>query len=211
MFAKKYLEIIGLFTFAFLTTSCSMMPKKEVKVKITSNPSAEVILGYGNHDLGKSIGKTPFDIDFSEIAKGDFIYLKFKNSKYEDYQLVVPSDWKSGTINVKLKEKDELLPVGLEDKLEEKLKLKMSEMSISQIFSVLEFQKQLQQGAFSKAASEIVNLKRLQTPNAVIALLEGNLSFMKGKKSEALNFYKRSYELYPQNYELKSVIDELKK
>lgn len=204
---KKLKVLATIMGLGFSLTSCGILPKKSVKVKVTSNPSAEVILGEGNHSVGKSLGRTPLDIDFKEHAKGDFVYLKFVSDKYEDYQIIVPSEWKQGEINVKLKEKEKILP----QDVEEKMVSKIQDLSTSQILGVLEFQKQLQQGAFNKASSEIVNLKRLRTPDAIVSLLEGNLSFMKGNKREALNYYQRSYNLYPKNYELKAIIETLKK
>lgn len=190
-----------------MVLSCGALPKKGTKVKISSNPSAEVIVGDGSHDLGSSVGRTPIDVNFKDIAKGDYIYLKFVADKYEDYQLIVPSDWKQGEMNIKLKQKEKILPGEVEDKMVEK----MRELSTSQILSVLEFQKQLQQGEFGKATAELVNLRRLRTPEAVVALLDGNLSYVRGNKKDALNFYKRSFSLYPQNYEVKALIDQLQK
>lgn len=187
--------------------SCGHLPQRAQTVKITSNPSAEVILGDGNHDLGSSIGRTPLEVNFSEVAKGDYIYLKFVSEKHEDYQLVVPANWQHGEINVKLKDKDKILP----SEVEEQMVDKMRDLNTSQILGVLAFQKQLQQGDFSKASSEIVNLKRLRTPEAVIALLEGNLNYMRGNRREALNAYRRAYRLYPKNHEVKTLIDQLQR
>jgi hypothetical protein len=188
-------------------TGCGMLPKKGKIVKINSNPGAEVILGDGSHNLGNSIGRTPLEVNFKEIAKGDFVYLKFISDKYEDYQLIVPSDWQQGEINIKMKKKEKILPSEVEEKMVEKL----TDLTNSQVFSVLAFQKQLLQGEFNKASSELVNLKRLRTPGAVVSLLEGNLNYLKGQKREALNSYKRSYSLYPKNYEVKTLIDQLEK
>jgi len=188
-------------------SSCGMLPKKGKVVKINSNPGAEVILGDGGHNLGNSIGRTPLEVNFKEIAKGDFVYLKFINEKYEDYQLILPSDWQQGEVNVKMKKKEKILPSDVEEKMVEKIQ----DLTNAQVFSVLAFQKQLLQGDFNKASSEIVNLKRLRTPGAVVSLLEGNLSYLKGQKRQALNSYKRSYSLYPKNYEVKALIDQLEK
>lgn len=193
--------------FIYSIVGCSMLPKKATKIKINSNPSAEVIVGDGSHDLGNSIGRTPMEANFAEIAKGDFIYLKFVSDKYEDYQMIVPSDWKQGEINVKLKQKEKILPGEVEEKMVEK----MRELSTSQILGVLEFQKQLQQGQFGKASAELVNLRRLRTPEAIVAMLDGNLSYVKGDRKEALSFYRRALSLYPQNYEVKALIDQLQK
>lgn len=188
-------------------SNCGMLPKKGKVVKINSNPGAEVILGDGSHNLGNSIGRTPLEVNFKEIAKGDFVYLKFINEKHEDYQLIIPSDWQQGEINIKMKKKEKILPSEVEEKMVEKLQ----DLTNSQVFSVLAFQKQLLQGDFNKASSELVNLKRLRTPGAVVSLLEGNLSYLQGQKRQALNSYKRSYSLYPKNYEVKSLIDQLEK
>lgn len=193
--------------FIYSIAGCSMLPKKGTKVKINSNPSAEVIVGDGSHDLGNSIGRTPMEANFADIAKGDFIYLKFVSEKYEDYQMIVPSNWKQGEINVKLKQKEKILPAEVEDKMVDK----MRELSTGQILGVLEFQKQLQQGQFGKASAELVNLRRLRTPEAVVAMLDGNLSYVRGNPKEALTFYRRSLSLYPQNYEVKALIDQLQK
>jgi hypothetical protein len=192
---------------ALALSSCGLLPKKGTKVKVSSNPSAEVIVGDGSHDIGSSIGRTPLDVNFKEIAKGEYIYLKFQSEKHEDYQLIVPSDWSQGEINVKLKQKEKILPAEVEDKMVEKMK----ELSTSQILGVLEFQKQLQQGQFGKASAEIVNLRRLRTPEAVVAMLDGNLSYVKGDKKGALAFYRRALSLYPQNYEVRALIDQLQK
>ena len=188
-------------------TGCGILPKKGMLVKLNSNPGAEVILGDGSHNLGNSIGRTPLEVNFKEVAKGDFVYLKFVSDKYEDYQLIVPADWQQGEINVKMKKKEKILPSDVEEKMVEKLK----DLTNSQVFSVLAFQKQLLQGDFNKASSELVNLKRLRTPGAVVSLLEGNLDYLKGQKRQALNSYKRSYSLYPNNYEVKALIDQLEK
>jgi|GEM_PF-3046155 len=209
-YEKKWNKAVKsvVFSFVFLSiASCGMLPKKEKLVKINSNPGSEVILGDGSHNLGNSIGRTPLEVNFKEIAKGDFVYLKFISDKYEDYQLIVPSDWQQGEINVKMKKKEKILPSDVEEKMVEKLK----DLTNAQVFSVLAFQKQLLQGDFNKASSEIVNLKRLRTPGAVVSLLEGNLNYLKGKKRQALNSYKRSYSLYPKNYEVKALIDQLEK
>lgn len=186
---------------------CGMLPKKGTMVKINSNPGSEVILGDGSHNLGNSIGRTPLEVNFTEIAKGDFVYLKFISEKHEDYQMILPSDWKQGEVNVKLKKKEKILP----SEVEEKMMGKMKDLSTAQVLSVLSFQKQLLQGELGKANSEIVNLKRLRTPGAIISLLEGNLSYLRGNKRAALSSYKRSYSLYPKNYEIKTVIDQLQK
>lgn len=203
---NKFLNLILFFVISF-SVGCGILPKKGKTIKITSNPSAEVIVGDGSHDLGSSIGRTPLETKFKDIAKGDFIYLKFVADKHEDYQMIVPSNWKQGEMNVKLKQKEKILPAEVEDKMVEK----MRELSTSQILGVLEFQKQLQQGQFGKASAELVNLRRLRTPEAVVAMLDGNLSYVKGNKKEALVFYRRSYSLYPQNYEVKVLIDQLSK
>lgn len=203
-FAIKNLLIL---TVSILITSCGLVPKKGKLIKLNSNPGAEVILGDGSHNLGNSIGRTPLEVNFQEIAKGDFVYLKFVSDKYEDYQLIVPSDWQQGEINVKLKKKEQILPSEVEEKIVEKVK----DLTNAQVFSVLAFQKQLLQGDFNKASSEIVNLKRLRTPGAILSLLEGNLSYLKGQKRQALNSYKRSYSLYPKNYEVKALIDQIEK
>lgn len=208
MFKKNLkLKIIASFALSLALTNCALVPKKGKVVKINSNPGAEVILGDGSHNLGNSIGRTPLEVNFVDIAKGDFVYLKFISDKYEDYQLIVPSDWKQGEINVKMKKKEKILPSEVEEKMVEKLK----DVTSSQVFSVLAFQKQLLQGDFTKASSEVVNLKRLRAPGAVISLLEGNLSYLKGQKRQALSSYKRSYSLYPKNYEVKALIDQLEK
>lgn len=186
---------------------CSVLPKQAHSVKITSNPSAEVIISNGGQDLGSSIGRTPLEVNFSEVAKGDYIYLKFVSDKHEDYQMVLPSDWKHGEVNVKLKVKEKILPT----EVEEQMVSKMQELSTSQILGVLAFQKQLQQGEFNKAQAEVVNLKRLRTPEAVIAMLEGNLNYMQGKRREALNFYRRSHQLYPRNVEVQTLIEQLQR
>jgi hypothetical protein len=204
----KYLYKIYLLIFASLfLVNCGLLPKKGSKIKITSNPSAEVILGDGSHDLGSSIGRTPLEVNFKEMAKGDYVYLKFISDKYEDYQLIVPSNWKQGEMNIKLKQKEKILPSEVEDKMVDKMK----ELSTSQILGVLEFQKQLQQGEFSKASAEIVNLRRLRTTEAIVSMLDGNLSYVRGNKKEALAFYRRSLSLYPQNYEVRALIDQLQK
>lgn len=195
--------VLGLAVFS----GCGLLPKKGKVIKINSNPGAEVIIGDGSHDMGNSIGRTPLEVNFKDVAKGDFVYLKFISDKYEDYQLILPSDWQQGEVNVKLKKKERILPSDVEEKMVEKMK----DLNTSQVLGVLAFQKQLQQGELNKAASEVVNLKRLRTPAAVVSLLEGNLSYMKGKKREALNAYKRSYSLYPKNYEIKSLIEQLEK
>jgi hypothetical protein len=204
----KYLNKLYLIIFASLfLANCGLLPKKGSKIKITSNPSAEVILGDGSHDLGSSIGRTPLEVNFKEMAKGDYVYLKFISDKYEDYQLIVPSNWKQGEMNIKLKQKEKILPSEVEDKMVDKMK----ELSTSQILGVLEFQKQLQQGEFSKASAEIVNLRRLRTTEAIVSMLDGNLSYVRGNKKEALAFYRRSLSLYPQNYEVRALIDQLQK
>jgi len=149
---------------ALASMSCSLLPKKGEVVKINSNPSAEVILGDGSHDLGNSIGRTPLEVNFSEVSE-------------------------------------------VEDKMVEKLK----NLSTSQILGVLQVQKQLQQGDFGKASSEIVNLKRLRAPSAIVNLLDGNLSYLKGNKRKALGFYKRSFIQYNKNYEVKALIERLEK
>lgn len=204
---KNKLKILTILMTGLALSNCSILPKKGKVVKINSNPGAEVILGDGSHNLGNSIGRTPLEVNFKEIAKGDFVYLKFVSDKYEDYQLILPSDWKQGEVNVKMKKKEKILPSEVEEKMVEKLK----DLTNSQVFSVLAFQKQLLQGDFNKASSEIVNLKRLRAPGAVISLLEGNLSYLKGQKRQALSSYKRSYSLYPKNYEVKALIDQLEK
>lgn len=188
-------------------SSCSMLPKKGHSVKITSNPSAEVIISNGDQDLGSSIGRTPLEVNFSEVAKGDYVYLKFVSDKHEDYQMILPSDWKHGEVNVKLKMKEKILPT----EVEEQMVAKMQELNTSQILGVLAFQKQLQQGEFGKAQSEVVNLKRLRTPEAIISMLEGNLNYMQGKRKEALHFYRRSFQLYPKNVEVQTLIDQLQR
>lgn len=208
MYNKKniYLIII-LISCSIMIAGCGLLPKKGTKIKISSNPSAEVIVGDGSHDLGSSVGRTPIEVNFKEIAKGDYVYLKFQSDKYEDYQMIVPSNWSQGEINVKLKQKEKILPTEVEEKMVDK----MRELSTSQILGVLEFQKQLQQGQFGKASAEIVNLRRLRTPEAIVAMLDGNLSYVKGNKQEALTFYRRALSLYPQNYEVKALIDQLQK
>jgi hypothetical protein len=206
MFGNKN-KVLAFIAMCFLVSGCGILPKKGKVVKITSNPGSEVILGDGSHNLGNSIGRTPLEVNFTEIAKGDYVYLKFVSDKHEDYQLILPSDWKQGEVAVKLKKKEKILPSEVEEKMTEKLK----DLSTSQILSVLSFQKQLLQGELNKADSEIVNLKRLRTPSAVVSLLEGNLSYLKGQKRQALNSYRRSYSLYPKNYEIKSLIDQLEK
>lgn len=200
---KMILLLVTLATLA----NCSLLPKKGHMVKVTSNPSAEVIVSNGTKDHGSSIGRTPLEVNFTEVAKGDFIYLKFVSEKHEDYQIVLPSDWKQGEVNVKLKMKDKILPGEVEDQMVSK----MQDLNTSQILGVLAFQKQLQQGEFGKAQSEVVNLKRLRTPEAIIALLEGNLSYMRGNKREALILYKRSFQLYPKNVEVQSLIEQLQR
>lgn len=197
----------AIFLFSTLFAGCGLLPKKATTIKVNSNPSAEVIVSDGTNDLGKSIGRTPLEMNFSEVAKGDFVYLKFTSDKYEDYQMILPSTWKQGEVNVKLKQKEKILPTEVEDKMVDK----MRELSTSQILGVLEFQKQLQQGQFGKASAEIVNLRRLRTPEAIVAMLDGNLSYVKGDRREALTFYRRSLSLYPQNYEVKALIDQLQK
>ncbi len=204
---KKILFQILSAVFILSLVGCGVLPKKGKVIKINSNPGAEVILGDGSHDLGNSIGRTPLEVNFTQIAKGDFIYLKFISDKYEDYQMILPSDWKQGELNVKLKRKEKLLPLEVEEKMVEK----MQNLNTSQILSVLAFQKQLLRGEFSKAGAEVINLKRLKTPGAVVSLLEGNLSYLKGNKKSALNSYKRSFSLYSKNYEIKSVIEQLEK
>lgn len=201
--SMKFLALLSITS----VVGCGILPKKGEVVKINSNPGSEVILGDGSHDLGNSIGRTPLEVNFSEIAKGDFIYLKFISDKHEDYQMILPSDWKQGEINVKLQKKEKILPSEVEEKMVEKLR----DLSTAQVLSVLSFQKQLLQGELNKANSEIVNLKRLRTPGAIVSLLEGNLSYLKGQKRQALNSYRRSYNLYPKNYEIKSIIDQLEK
>lgn len=190
-----------------ISAGCSILPKKGKVIKINSNPSAEVILGDGSHDLGNSIGRTPLDVNFSEVAKGDLVYLKLVSDKYEDYQLILPSSWKQGEVNVKLKRKENVLPSDVEEKMVEKMK----NLTTSQVLSVLQFQKQLQQGDFGKASSEIVNLKRLRAPSAIINLLDGNLNYLKGNKRRALESYRRSFSQYNKNYEVKSLIEQLEK
>lgn len=198
---------IGISLIALIFAGCSLLPKKGKTIKINSNPSAEVILGDGSHELGNSIGRTPMEVNFSEVAKGDLVYLKLVSEKYEDYQLILPSNWKQGEVNIKLKKKEKILPQDVEEKMASKLK----ELTTSQILGVMGFQKQLQQGDFQKASSEIVNLKRLRAPDAIVSLLEGNLSYLQGNKRRALSNYKRSYSLYNQNYEIKSLIEQLEK
>lgn len=207
MNTQRALKTILLFIALTSLVNCSMLPKKGEAVKVTSNPSAEVIISSGGQDLGSSVGRTPLEINFSEVAKGDYVYLKFISDKHEDYQMVLPANWNQGEVNVKLKEKEKILPA----EVEEQMVAKMQELNTSQILGVLAVQKQLQQGEFNKASSEIVNLKRLRTPEAVITLLEGNLSYMKGDRRGALNFYRRSYNLYPKNHEVKTLIDQLQK
>jgi hypothetical protein len=192
---------------ALASMSCSLLPKKGEVVKINSNPSAEVILGDGSHDLGNSIGRTPLEVNFSEVAKGELVYLKLVSDKYEDYQLILPSTWKQGEVNIKLNRKENILPSDVEDKMVEKMK----NLNTSQILGVLQVQKQLQQGDFGKASSEIVNLKRLRAPSAIVNLLDGNLSYLKGNKRKALGFYKRSFIQYNKNYEVKALIERLEK
>lgn len=192
---------------ALASMSCSLLPKKGEVVKINSNPSAEVILGDGSHDIGNSIGRTPLEVNFSEVAKGELIYLKLVSDKYEDYQLILPSAWKQGEVNIKLSRKENILPSDVEDKMIEKMK----NLNTSQILGVLQVQKQLQQGDFGKASSEIVNLKRLRAPSAIVNLLDGNLSYLKGDKRRALSFYKRSFIQYNKNYEVKALIERLEK
>ena len=198
---------IGMILVALIFSGCSLLPKKGKTIKINSNPSAEVILGDGSHELGNSIGRTPLEVNFSEVAKGDLVYLKLVSEKYEDYQLILPSTWKQGEVNIKLKQKEKILPQDVEEKMASKLK----ELTTSQILGVMGFQKQLQQGDFQKASSEIVNLKRLRAPDAIVSLLEGNLNYLQGNKRRALADYKRSYSLYNQNYEIKSLIEQLEK
>jgi predicted negative regulator of RcsB-dependent stress response len=88
---------------------------------------------------------------------------------------------------------------------------KIKDLTTSQVLSVLQFQKQLQQGDFDKAASEIINLKRLRAPSAIINLLDGNLNYLKGNKRNALESYRRSFSQYNKNYEVKSLIEQLEK
>ena len=204
--ATKALQL-GFIGITLIFTGCGILPKKGKSIKVNSNPSAEVILGDGSHELGNSIGRTPLEVNFSEVAKGDLVYLKLVSEKYEDYQLILPSDWKQGEVNIKLKKKEKILPQDVEEKMASKLQ----ELTTSQILGVMGFQKQLQQGDFQKASSEIVNLKRLRAPSAIISLLEGNLNYLQGKKRNALSDYKRSYSLYKENYEIKSLIEQLEK
>ncbi len=203
---KIWLQTLSI-VFIFNVVGCGVLPKKGKVIKINSNPQAEVILGYGGHDLGNSMGRTPLEMNFAQVAKGDFIYLKFVSDRHEDYQVVLPSHWKQGELNVKLKKKEKLLPLEVEEKMVERIQ----NLSTAQILSVLAFQKQLLQGELSKAGAEVVNLKRLKTPGAVVSLLEGNLSYLKGNKRRALNSYRRSFSLYSKNYEIKSVIEQLEK
>ncbi len=205
---RKNLEkISGLICIStFVLSGCSLLPKKGSLVKVNSEPQAEVILADGAGGVGKSLGRTPLEVNFKDHAKGkDLLYLKFVADKREDYQMVLPTDWSQGELNVRLKKKEKILP----SEVEEKMVSKMKDLSTSQVLSVLAFQKQLQQGDFTKASSEVVNLKRLRTPAAVVSLLEGNLSYIKGNKRAALNSYKRSYNLYPKNYEIKTLINKL--
>ncbi|MGH1467265.1 MAG: hypothetical protein ACRBBP_00075 [Bdellovibrionales bacterium] len=204
---KKILSRALSALFILGSVGCGVLPKKGKIIKINSNPGSEVILGDGSHNLGNSIGRTPLEVNFTEIAKGDFVYLKFVSDKHEDYQMILPSDWKQGELNVKLKKKEKILPSEVEEKMVDKMK----DLNTAQILSVLSFQKQLLQGDLNKAGSEVVNLKRLRTPGAVVSLLEGNLNYLKGQKRQALNAYKRSYNLYPKNYEIKSIIEQLEK
>jgi hypothetical protein len=37
------------------------------------------------------------------------------------------------------------------------------------------------------------------------------LSYLKGQKRQALSSYKRSYSLYPKNYEIKALIEQIEK
>lgn len=204
---ENIIKVICVSLVSLSLANCGILPKKGKTVKISSNPSAEVIADNGSGSVSTSIGRTPLDVNFKDIAKGDFIYLKFVAEKYEDYQMVVPSDWKQGELAVKLKKKEKILPSEVEDKMLDKMK----QLSTSQILGVLEFQKQLQQGRFGKASAELVNLKRLRTPEAIVSMLDGNLSYVKGNKQQALTFYRRAYSLYPQNYEVKALIDQLQK
>ena len=67
-----------------LSSGCGILPKKGEKIKVNSVPQAEVILGDGAGGVGKSLGRTPLEVNFKEHSKGkELVYLKFVADKRE--------------------------------------------------------------------------------------------------------------------------------
>jgi len=93
----KYLIYTPIF---LLIVSCA----SRNKIEISANPDgAEVFVSDKFLGEYKSVGKTPTVLDFKKTKiKGKFVHLSVKSENFQPYNVVIPKDYSSGKMKVKL-------------------------------------------------------------------------------------------------------------
>jgi len=100
-----------------------------------------------------------------------------------------------------------------QDFIQEKEKMESSFKGRSnRIFQkVMEFQNAVNIKRLAKASKALSELKRLNAPQNLLLTLEGNFEFINGRFGRAIASYQRALDLDPNNVELSSILNELKK
>lgn len=95
------------------------------EINIASSPSGATVYASTSFSSEfKEIGKTPIAVNLKQYAEGgQFTYFSLKNEGYDNYRMVLPSNYSTGTIEVKLnaqtKVTDEELRLQIEQKVRE--------------------------------------------------------------------------------------------
>ena len=183
----------------FLLLGCS----STAVLKIQSSPEGALVTSRGNDGASRSLGKTPLQLDSSELSSsgGRITSLLVSKESYQDQHILLGRDRSKENydINIKLQGQTEDPKVMDAKSRQERLAKNM-----------VQAHNLISNKRYEEARSLLITLIQEYPHISVGYDLLGTLSYLQKDLKSSLNFYERSLQLNPENIETKQMIDRLK-
>jgi hypothetical protein len=182
-----------------LLMGCASSPM----LKIQSSPEGALVTSRGNDGASRSLGKTPLQLDSSELSSsgGRITSMLVSKEGYQDQHILLGRDRSKENydINIKLQGQTEDPKVMDAKSRQERLAKNM-----------VQAHNLISNKRYEEARSLLITLIQEYPHISVGYDLLGTLSYLQKDLKSSLNFYERSLQINPENIETKQMIDRLR-
>lgn len=195
MLRQKKLILIGLILLGGCATSTS--------IKISSSPEGANVSARGSDGATRLIGKTPLKIENSELSQseGRITSLAVTKDGYQEQQILLGRDRGKENYDINIRLQGQIEDPKVLDAKGRQEKLAKSMVQAHNLIT----------GKRYDEARSLLTAVVQDYPHISVGYdLLGTLSYLQKDLKSALNYYERSLQINPENFETKQMVDRLK-
>lgn len=195
MLRRKKLILMGLILFGGCAASSSL--------KISSSPEGANVSARGSDGATRLIGKTPLKIESTELSQsgGRITSLVVTKEGYQEQQILLGRDRGKENYDINIR---------LQGQIEDPKVLDAKSRQEKLAKSMVQAHNLITGKRYDEARSLLMAVVQDYPHISVGYDLLGTLSYLQKDLKSALNYYERSLQINPENFETKQMVDRLK-